>query len=114
MAISLKEQIKSIYKLFIEPKILRALLSQSHSGYLFDIGWFNSFRSKSPVDKFSNPIPWLSYPCIDFLNERLNPNLKLFEYGSGNSTFYYAAKVQKVVSVEHDSAWYKKLNKNIP
>ena len=52
MAISLKEQIKSVSKLFSEPAILKALLSQRHSGYLLEIGWFNSFKTKTPIDKF--------------------------------------------------------------
>ena len=114
MAISLKEQLKTVSRLITEPAILKALLSQWHSGYLLEQGWFNSFKTKTPLDKSGAPIPWLSYPCIDFLNERLNSNLKLFEYGSGNSTFFYAGKVHKVVSVEHDKNWYNKINKNLP
>ena len=114
MAISIIEQIKVISVLIKEPAVLKVLLSQKYSGYLLDQGWFNSFKEKEPLDKFGNPIPWMSYPSIDFLNERLNYNLSVFEYGSGNSTFFYAAKVKKVVSVEHNNKWFNKITKKLP
>ncbi len=72
MAISINDKIKVLLKLFSKPRILSALLSQMHSGYLKDEGWFNSFLNKIPVDKLNNPIPWLTYPCISFIDERLN------------------------------------------
>ncbi len=114
MAISIIEQLKIISILIKEPAVLKALLSQKHSGYLLDQGWFNSYKKREPFDKFGNPIPWMSYPSIDFLEERLKPNLNLFEYGSGNSTFYYATKVLKVTSVEHDNIWFSKIKKKLP
>ena len=33
------------------------------------------------------------------------PHLKVFEYGAGNSSLWWAARVAEVVSVEHDAAW---------
>ena len=35
-------------------------------GYLVEIGWFNSFKSGKPVDKKDLPIPWFTYPAIEF------------------------------------------------
>ena len=43
-----------------------------------------------PIDKNSNPLPWVTYGFIDFISERLNKSIDVFEYGSGNSTLWYA------------------------
>ncbi|MGA9292029.1 MAG: hypothetical protein WCE54_01880 [Ignavibacteriaceae bacterium] len=114
MAISLKERIKVIAASVFEPKIVKELLSQLHSGYLLEQGWFKSFNSKKPVDKNGEPIPWISYPCIDFLSSRLNSEMILFEYGSGNSTLYYASKVKKVLAVEHNEKWFDIIKSKLP
>jgi len=92
----------------------KALLEFAHRGYLYDIGWTNSVNTGSIVDKNNNPLPWVSYPFIHFIGQRLNKKIKLFEFGSGNSTLYYAAKVASVTSVEHNAAWYEKIEANIP
>ena len=38
----------------------------------------------------------------------VRPNLRVFEYGCGNSSLWWAQRVEKVVSVEHDEAWYRR------
>ncbi len=88
---------------------LRMVLSFSEKGYLHEIGWFNAFDSKSPVDQDNNPIPWVTYSFIDFIKEKLNRKLTVFEFGSGNSTYFYAKYAALVVSVEHDKEWYDKI-----
>lgn len=112
MAITFKEKLKSIFKL--DRKTFSALLSQIHSGYLKDEGWFNSFNQCIPLDKNGEPIPWTTYPYIDFIGQRLNNRLRLFEFGSGNSSLYYAKYVGEVVSVEHNLEWFHKIKKKIP
>ena len=114
MSISFKERVKVLSKLFLKPKALQALLSQYHSGYLVEQGWFNSFQAGTPVDKNNKPIPWLSYPCIDFLKDRLNKDLSVFEFGSGNSTIFYSSRVKKIISIEHNKSWYEKIKKELP
>jgi hypothetical protein len=96
------------------PKRLKSLLSFNNKGYLDDIGWFKSFDTLSPVDKDGNPIPWVTYSFIDFIKERLNKQHTVFEFGSGNSTFFYAKYAGIVVSVEHDKDWYDKIVKSKP
>lgn len=114
MAIPAKEKLKTIFGLIKRPKVLSAILSLYHSGYLVDVGWFNSFIKKMPVDKDNNPIPWFTYSAIDFLSERLNKELEIFEYGSGNSTIYFAQKAKYVIAAEHEQLWFENLNKNLP
>ncbi|AMR30410.1 FkbM family methyltransferase [Mucilaginibacter sp. PAMC 26640] len=102
----------SLIKILSNPSHLRALLSFDNKGYLNDIGWFKAYDTKSPVDKHGNPIPWVTYSFIDFIKERINKQHSVFEFGSGNSTFFYAKYARKVVSVEHDKEWLEKIDKS--
>lgn len=112
MAISLKKKIKTIFSL--NYRIFKALLSQKYSGYLIDVGWFNSFSSNSAVDGDHQPIPWTTYPFFDFIKERLTKEMRVFEYGSGNSTLYFAKHVRSVTSVEHNPDWFRFISENKP
>ncbi len=110
-------KIKKSFEILLEPKILRQLLSMNSSGYLKDIGWLNSFKNGIPLDKDSNPLPWVTYGFIDFISERLTKNMDIFEYGSGNSSLWYSKRVNSVTSIEHNKQWFeqirKKMSKNI-
>ncbi|MDD5218185.1 MAG: hypothetical protein PHN49_00610 [Candidatus Omnitrophica bacterium] len=53
--------------------------------------------------------PWLTYAAIEFLEQVLTSEMRLFEYGAGGSTLFYAGKVREVFSVEHDRRWYEKV-----
>jgi hypothetical protein len=83
------------------------------SGLLRD-GWFRSMDEKQPVDLEGNPIPWLTYPAIKFLARMVSANHKVFEYGSGNSTLWWASRVSSVYSCEHDKVWYDIGKERIP
>ncbi len=104
-------KLKAIANLITKPKRLNALLSYGHKGYLANIGWFKAFDNQQAVDGSGLPLPWVTYSFIDFIKPRLNKNLSVFEYGSGNSTLFYANKVGKVVSVEHNQEWFNHIVK---
>jgi hypothetical protein len=87
----------------------RKVYSLKNEGYLKDMGWLNSFEKGSPVGKHNDPLPWVTYPFIDFIAGRLKKNMDIFEFGSGNSTLYYAYKVGSITTVEHDKEWYQKM-----
>jgi hypothetical protein len=53
--------------------------------------------------------PWITYKAIDWLNDYLTPNKSVFEWGSGHSTFYFAERVKRIISVEHNFEWYDKI-----
>tara|TARA_B110000259_G_C13877817_1_gene347554 strand:+ start:65 stop:715 length:651 start_codon:yes stop_codon:yes gene_type:complete len=108
------KKIKKAISVFLQPKILKQLLSMPTGGYLHDIGWFNSFKKQLPVDVSGNPLPWVTYGFIDFISGRLNKKLDVFEYGSGNSTKWYAERVKTVTSVEHDMPWFNIVKDNMP
>lgn len=84
------------------------------TGALNELGWFRSYREEKPIDKHGNPIPWMTYSAISFLEKRIKPDMTVFEYGSGNSTLWWAQRVKFVISCEHDRQWYEQVKKNIP
>lgn len=53
-------------------------------------------------------LPWLTFPAIRHIREQLEGR-RLFEYGSGKSTAWYAARCTEVFSVETDASWYAKI-----
>lgn len=105
---------QSLLQVLSQPSKLKMILSFNHKGYLHDIGWFKAFNSKSPVDGNGNPIPWVTYSFIDFIKGRIKKQHTVFEFGSGNSTFFYAKYAGLVVSVEHDKEWYDKIVNDKP
>lgn len=90
------------------------LLSFKDKGYLREIGWIQAFENKAPIDGAQSPIPWVTYAFIEFIQDRLTKELNIFEFGSGNSTQYYAARVKSVTTVEHDEAWAQKVSGTLP
>ncbi len=106
--------IRKIFTLVSDLDTTKALLGLRFEGYLHDLGWFNAFKNKMPVGQKMEPLPWVTYPFIDFITPRLNQTMDIFEYGAGNSTLYYAKKVKTVTSVEHDKGWFASLERTVP
>lgn len=104
--------ITNLIDIFVNFKRSKKLLSLGIKGYLLDVGWLRSLEEGVPVDLSGSPVPWVTYPFIDFISERLNNNHCVFEFGSGNSTKFYATKAKYVYAVEHDEKWVQYLQKN--
>jgi len=77
-------------------------------------GWYLSFRNNSPQNLQGEPIPWLTYPFIYFLEPRIHKYLRVFEYGCGNSTIWFAKRVGEIISIEHNQGWAKKITEALP
>ena len=77
-------------------------------------GYMESLKRRRPVWADGSPLPWMNYSVIQFLRERLTPDMTLFEYGCGNSTLFFAERVKEVVSIECDPKWHGEISKNLP
>lgn len=77
-------------------------------------GWFTSFHTKQSVDAANQPIPWYTYNFISFLTPRMENRFKVFEFGCGNSTRWYANRVSEILAVENDQIWYEKIKDTLP
>lgn len=72
-------------------------------------GWFRSARARLPVDANGCPIPWISYPALAFLAPRTQPSWRVFEFGCGHGTLWWASRVAAVVACEHDASWRRRI-----
>jgi hypothetical protein len=77
-------------------------------------GWINSVLKGRPLDVNNNPIPWFTYPAIDFLESVLDPHWNIFEWGSGNSTKWWSKKCASVTAVESNPAWHGEVSNSLP
>ena len=92
---------------------LLAMYSLHKQGFLVDAGWFESWKTKRPIDAEGKPIPWITYPCLSFLRSRVTSRMEVFEFGCGHSTLWWADRVSNVVCCEHDAEWYTKMKGQI-
>lgn len=80
-----------------------------------DLSFFKQWRQYrvSLKGTLDHRVPWLVFGCIRFLDTWLRKDMQVFEYGSGGSTLYFAERTKRVISIEHDRAWYEQVKKNI-
>ena len=71
------------------------------------LGWQKSFLEGLSQDEHGSALPWMTYPFIEFITEKLQPHHIIFEFGSGASTLFFAPKVQKIVALESNKKWHK-------
>ncbi len=65
--------------------------------------------NKSNENTLSLGLPWLTYDAINFLEKICNSDKRVFEWGSGGSTLFFAARCKDVTSIEHDTFWIQSL-----
>lgn len=69
------------------------------------LGWRKSFEAGKPIDGEGKPIPWYTYPAIEFIRSLELSTCRVFEYGCGNSSLFWSARVAEVCAVESDLNW---------
>ena len=61
---------------------------------------------RQPVD-FA--VPWFSFPAIRQLESHIRRDHQVFEFGSGGSSFFFAARAGHIVSVESHADWHDRV-----
>jgi SAM-dependent methyltransferase len=86
----------------------RPRLKTLYSSFKYYFAWrrYHGTGRNSVIDK----MPWLSFSAIDFLKKTVQPDMLVFEYGSGGSTLFWASRTKYVISVEHDRSWFEKMH----
>ncbi|MDB9486561.1 class I SAM-dependent methyltransferase [Dolichospermum circinale CS-537/01] len=82
--------------------------------YLQTSGWLNSLYSGKPLNQEAKPIPWYTYPAIEFIENKIYSDFRVFEYGSGNSSLWWSKRVTQVISIENDANWFNYIKENMP
>lgn len=82
--------------------------------------WLNSLISISddnPTKIFEQKYiePWMYTEAYVFIKSflLLNPDSKIFEYGSGSSTLYFSKLCKKIISIESDKEWFMEMKNHI-
>ena len=76
--------------------------------------WQNDFAiertidEKVCIDKDGNPIPWYTYPAIEYLSQFDYSDKEIFEFGCGYSSMFWANRAKKVTSIEDNINWFSK------
>jgi hypothetical protein len=79
-----------------------------------EFGHTRSVRLGRPVDAAGNAWPWYTYPAIEYLEQLDLGDRRVFEYGCGHSTIYWAQRAKLVRSVEHNREWYERIALQVP
>jgi hypothetical protein len=88
--------------------------AQSYKILSADFGHYKSVRRWECVDASDAPVPWYSYPATEYIKQLDFSDRIIFEYGSGNSTRFWAERCKRIVSVEDDKEWYDKIEGQLP
>jgi hypothetical protein len=91
---------------------VNALIYQFAQTYLEKRGWFESLDG-IPRNK-EGLVPWITYPAFRQLQRVVKPSSKVFEYGCGGSSLWWASHASEVISVEHDGAWAARVAETAP
>lgn len=67
-----------------------------------------SIDEKICADKDGNPLPWYTYPAIEYLVQFDYSDKKIFEYGCGYSSAFWAEKAMSVTSIEDNQTYFER------
>lgn len=71
------------------------------------ISWKKSFADGFSRDENGAAVPWMTYPAIEFLKNKITKEHEIFEFGCGASTLFFARNAKRVVGLETNEIWLK-------
>jgi len=77
-------------------------------------GFLRSAVGTRPVDALGRPIPWFTYPAVEYLKQFDFSDRRVFEYGAGNSSLFWAQRAKEVWAVESDRQWFEQVSRLCP
>src|SRR6185295_5406354 len=95
---------------------MRALTKHAKSVTLGDLIRFYPGWVRSNVwtrGSLSDKQPWLPYNATRFLSETLHDGARVFEYGAGGSSLFFASRGAARVTVEHDREWLERTSREM-
>jgi hypothetical protein len=79
-----------------------------------DYAHLKSVVAQRPVDAGDRPLPWYTYPAIEYLEQLDFRDRTVFEFGSGASTLFWGRVARRVVSVEDNEGWFESVSREAP
>lgn len=107
--------IKKVTPAFISAP-LRSVLTMLGTPYYtaYQNGFLKSALWNRAVDKNGEPLPWYTYPAIYFLSSKNFDAKTVLEFGAGQSTYWWAKRCRRVISMEGDKDWFQGMKDNKP
>jgi hypothetical protein len=105
MTLPLKRRIEKSLGPFFDPLYLFYLLVDDLNSWRYFPKWFSSFHLGRSL--MGQAQPWIPFEAENWLQLYVKPHMKVFEYGSGGSTIFFAERVAEVFTVEHDKKWHR-------
>ena len=68
-------------------------------------GLWRTFKTGHAIQADARPIPWITYPAMDYLEQLDFSQADILEYGAGGSSLWWASRARHVISVESDPMW---------
>src|SRR5580692_4174619 len=81
-----------------------------HPQYVTRCVVHNVLVRKTPADL---ELPWFAYAAIDFLDDFLQADMTVCEYGSGGSTLFFSRRVEWVYSIEDNPEWFNLISERL-
>lgn len=75
---------------------------------------YPAWRFSQTGTALEDRVPWITFAARRQLARIVRPGMRVFEYGAGGSTLWFADRGATVVSVEHDREWYKRMKPLAP
>ena len=76
-------------------------------------GHFSSSFKRAATGRSGQPLPWYTYPAIDFLSQRNFKDASILEFGGGQSTLWWSSRSRSVTTIEENLEWYSRLRSQI-
>ena len=77
-------------------------------------GHFKSSFRRAAVSPKGEPLPWYTFPCIDFLRLRDFSRRSVLEFGGGQSSVWWGRHAASVLTLEGDRSWYGRIKGSMP
>jgi len=81
--------------------------------FSYETGHFRAALTSTALDREGVPQPWYTLPAVDFLRHQDFSQKRVLEWGAGQSTIWWGAHAQAVVSFESDPSWYSRLRSRV-
>lgn len=104
-------QLSNVINYWMTKLLGHKIVKANRSYYLQDVmdqkyGHNLTVASGKAIDAQEKPIPWYTYPAIEYLTQFSLKDKSVFEWGSGNSSLFFSERAKKVTSVEAHKEWY--------
>lgn len=96
--------------------VLRVLVmsTTTPSVYAARFGYFRSALRRTVTGREGQPVPWMTFPLVAFLETLPLADRSVLEFGSGASSAWWGERARCVVSLETDPAWLDRVRASVP